>query len=284
MDGIKDDIGRDENRIAWGHPDQATLGVTGILAKLTSSPAASLTFTVDDSNWLEVGMIIDIVNSTGPVVSVTGAEISGISGNTVTVLAAVTSTSGYYVARTGNYNLEPWGISNLVSATGALHGLNPGVAAEAFWKSQQDNATTTLTELAMITMCDAIRKTCGESISVIFTSLGVRRAYWNIMTSIRRFNEPKTFAGGLTGLSFMYGAKDIALVEDPMSPAKTMVLLTEDEIKIFRDKDWYWEDLDGGIFKWVNNFDQFEAYMKQYWQMGTHKRAAHGKFTNLTEV
>ncbi len=50
------------------------------------------------------------------------------------------------------------------------------------------------------------------------------------------------------------------------------------------DKDWYWEDLDGSVFKWVSNFDAWEALMKQYWQFGTHKRNAHGRFTALAEV
>jgi hypothetical protein len=82
----------------------------------------------------------------------------------------------------------------------------------------------------------------------------------------------------------MYGGKDIPVVEDPDAPVKTMAMITESEMKIFRDKDWYWEDLDGSIFKWVSGYDVFEALMKQYWQIGTHKRAAHGMFTNITEA
>lgn len=284
MDGMKDDIAKDENRIAWGHPDQAGLGHTGIIAKLTSSPSTETTFTVDDSHWIEVGMILDTVNSGGPTVDDAGIEVTAVSGNTITIGAAISSTSGYYLTRTGNYNLEPYGISNIVDAAGALHGLNPATAGQGFWASQEDSSTTTLTELAMITMADNIRTAGGEIISAIFCSLGVRRAYWNLLTGLRRYNEPKEFAGGLTGLSFMYGGKDLPVVEDPMAPASHMVFLTEDEIKIFRDKDWYWEDIDGSVFKWVNGYDQFEAFMKQYWQMGTHKRNAHGKFTALTEA
>ena len=286
MDGLKGDIGKDENRIAWGHPDQGSLGVTGILAKLTSSPAGGTTFTVDTVQWLEVGMLVDTVNSTGPVVTNAGTLITGLNSttNTVTVSAAITSTSGFYLARTGNYNKEPWGFSNIISATGSLHNLNPATAGQEFWSSTVDTTTTTLTELAMIGMGDRIRQRGGEAITAIFTSLGVRRAYWNLLTGMRRYNEPRQFNGGLTGLSFMYGGKDLPLVEDPDAPAKTMVFVAENQLKIFRDKDWYWEDLDGSIFKWVANFDVWEALLKQYWQMGTHKRNAHGKFTNITEV
>lgn len=283
MNGLKTDLGKDENRIAWGHVDQGALGHTGILAELTSSPAASTTFTVDDAKWLEIGMVIDIVDSSGPTVDVTGSTISGISGNTVTVSAAITSTSGYYVCRTGNYNNEPYGVSNIVNSTGALHGLNPATSGQEFWASTIDSATTSLTELKMITMADNVRIAGGASPTAIFCSLGVRRSYWNLLTSLRRYNEPKQFDGGLTGLSFMYGGKDLPVVEDPDAPAKNMAMICEPEVKVFRDQDWYWEDIDGAVFKWVADYDIYEALMKQYWQLGTHKRNAHGRFTNITE-
>lgn len=285
MDGLKMDLAKDENRIIWGHPDAGTNDLnTGILAELTSSPATATTFTVDTAQWLEVGMVIDIVNSTGPAVDVTGATITAISGTTVTVGSSISSTSGFYVTRTGNANNEPYGISNIVDSAGALHNLNPATAGQGFWASQLDTTTTTLTELAMISMADDIRTEGGSIISAIFCSLGVRRSYWNIMTGLRRYADPKQFDGGLVGLSFMYGGKDIPVVEDPDAPAGNMAMLTESEIKVFRDQDWYWEDIDGSIFKWVSGYDVWEALMKQYWQVGTHKRNAHGRFTALTEA
>lgn len=286
MDGLKQDLGKDENRIIWGHPDQGTLGHTGILAKLTSSPVTSASFTVDDAHWLEVGMVVDTVNSGGPTVDDAGLTITAISGNTVTVDSTISSTSGYYLCRTGNYNLEPYGISNVVNSAGALHGLNPATAGQEKWKSTVDSTTTNLTELAMITMADRIRIAGGSKVSAVFCSLGVRRAYWNILTGMRRFNEPKKFTGGLVGLAFQSDtdSEEIPVVADPDAPSSTMVMLTESECKVFMDKDWYWEDLDGSIFKWVSNYDAWEALMKQYWQFGTHKRNAHGKFTALTEV
>lgn len=282
MDGLKTDIGKDENRIAWGHIDQSGT-VTGILAELTSSPAASTTFTVDSAQWIEVGMVLDTVNPVGPAVDDAGIIVTNVSGNTITVSAAISSTSGFYLTRTGNYGQEPYGLSNIVRSTGALHGLNPATVGESFWAAQLDTTTTTLTELAMLTMCDNIRRASGEVPSAIFCSLGVRRSYWNILTGMRRYNEPKAFAGGLVGLSFMTGGKDLPVVEDPDAPVSNMAMITEKEMKIFRDKDWYWEDLDGSIFKWVSGFDVWEALMKQYWQIATHKRNAHGRFTNLTE-
>lgn len=280
MDGLKEDLKKDQNRIAWGQA-----GSTGILATLTSSPAGGTTFTVSNAQWLEEGMILDIVATAGPTVETTAFEIASISGTTITTVAAVTGTSGSVLVRTGNYANEPYGIfGQIVDSTGALHALNPATAGQGFWASQEDSTTTTLTELAMITMADNIRRAGGSTISAIFCSLGVRRSYWNILTGLRRYNEPKKFDGGLVGLSFMYGGKDIPVVEDPDALPKSMLLVTESEIKLFQDSDWYWEDTDGSVFKWVTGYDAFEALMKKYWQLGTHKRNAHGKFSNITEA
>jgi len=135
----------------------------------------------------------------------------------------------------------------------------------------------------MIARVDDVRKVSGKIPTVILASLGVRRSYWNLMTSLRRFNEPKTFNGGLTGLSFMYGEKDLPVVADPDAPAKQMFFLNEKELKIWRDKKWHWQDQDNSVLKWVTDFDAWEALLKQYWNLGTHQRNAHAKMTNITE-
>lgn len=280
MDGLKDDILKDENRVVYGHIDAAV--ASGIKAKATGASTGTL-ITVDSTQHLDEGMVIDITAAGTPVSGGTAATITQInSATTFTVGAAVAGTVvGNYISRTGDYNQEPTGLNKIVDNSGALHGLDPATTPK--WASYEDSSTTTLSELVMIGAMDNIRVAGGKVPSAIFTSLGVRRAYWNLMTSLRRYNEPKTFAGGLTGLSFMYGEKDLPLVADPDCPAKSMFFLTESEIKIWRDKPWYWEDRAGGVLQWITDYDAFEGLMKQYWQIGTHQRNAHGKLTNITE-
>lgn len=280
MDGLKDDLLKDENRIAYGHIDAAT--ASGIKAKLTATSTGT-TITVDSTWHLDEGMVIDITAAGTPVSGGTAVTITGITSDTTfTVGTAVAgATTGNYVSRTGDYNQEPTGLNKIVAATGALHQLDPATTPK--WASVVDSTTTSLTELAMIKEMDAIRRSGGKIPSAIFASLGVRAAYWNLMTSLRRYNEPKTFPGGLTGLSFMYGEKDLPVVADPDTPAKNMFFLTESELKIWQSKDWRWEDKDNSVLKWVTDYDAFEGFMKKYWQLGTHQRNAHGKMTNITE-
>lgn len=279
MDGLKNDLAKDENHVVYGHIDAAV--ASGIKAKLTAT-ATSATQTVDSTQYLQEGMVVDVVNAGTPVAGGTAVTIVSINSDTsVTFSGSVTGTSGNYVTRTGDWNLEPNGLNKIVDDTGVLHGLDP--ATTPSWKSYEDSSSTSITELLFIKTMDEIKRKSGKVPSAIFLSLGVRRGYWNLMTSLRRYNEPKQFDGGLTGLSFMYGEKDLPVVADVDTPAKSAFFLTESELKIWRDKEWFWEDTDNSILKWVTDYDAFEALMKQYWQIGTHQRNAHGKITNLTE-
>ncbi len=278
MDGLKSDLARDENRIAYGHTSSSV--ATGILAAVTAT-ATSATITVDTTQYLEVGMVLDVTNAGTPVSGGTGVTVVSITSATVVVVSgSVTAVSGNYISRTGNYNMEPNGLNKIIDSTGALHGIDP--ATQTSWKSYEDSSTTSLTELAMIGVMDQV-KTLGQgSPTVIFASMGVRRAYWNLLTALRRYNEPKQWTGGLVGLAFQHD-KEIPVVADRDTPNKHMFFVDENEIKIWRDKDWHFEDIDGAVLKWVSDYDAFEGLMKQYWQMGTHRRNAHAKFTNITE-
>ena len=134
----------------------------------------------------------------------------------------------------------------------------------------------------MIRRCDDVRVNGGK-ISAIFTSLGVRRAYFNLLRQDRQFVNTQTFDGGYTGLPFNYGT-EIPVVEDPDCPASTMYFLTEKDITIRQTKDWYFDDRDGSIFKWVGGYDSYDVMMKRYWNVSTYRRNGHAVMTGITEA
>lgn len=286
MTGLKEDLTRDSNRIAWGHFQANTVGATGIIARCTAIGTATTTINAPTTSLVEVGMVIDITDNVGtPIASGTGRTVVSALpfASSFTVDVAVTTAVGNNVVRTGNFNKEPYGILGIVDNAGTYHGINSATAGNEYWRSVVDSSTTTLTEASMIANCDGIRRSGGSRPTAIFCSLGVRRAYFNLMTSLRRYNEPKEFSGGLIGLAFNYG-KEIPVVEDIDCPTSTMVFLTEKELKVYRSKPWHWQDRDGAVLKYVHDFDAWEALMKQYWQIVTHKRNAHAKMTNITEA
>jgi hypothetical protein len=134
----------------------------------------------------------------------------------------------------------------------------------------------------MIRLTDDVRVNGGKT-SLILTSLGVRRAYFNLLTQQRRYVGTTNFEGGMTGLAFSNG-RDIPVVEDIDAPPNKLWFLDESSFKVYRESDWSWLDKDGNIWKWVTNADAFEAVMRQYWEFATDRRNANGLLSDITEA
>lgn len=276
MDGLKEDLKKDVNRILWGD-GTGTLGVidtdqTGTTVSLGTGP--------DAVKYIDVDMVVDICESNGTVIA-SARRVTAVdedNGNFTISGANVDMDVSDIVVRTGNYNKEPNGLTNIVSATATLHDLAPGT--EALWKSKVESVNGALSEAGMIAMCDHLR-TKGGRPSVIFADLASRRAYFNLLTTQRRFSGTKTFDGGFTGLTFSYD-EDIPVVTDVDAPAGKLWYIDESKLKIYRRRPWYFEDKDGSIWKWVNDYDAFEAMMKQYWEFAAVRRNTFGVQTGIT--
>lgn len=276
MEGIKDDLGKDTNRIAHGDG-------SGLLATLTST-AASATQAVDTTRLLEVGMQVDVLTiSDGTTVQLdTEIEAVDTAANEVTLADSITGATTAGIFRQGSYEKEPNGLGSIIGTTNEIYGVDP--ATVAAWKSViNDNGGTNraLSEGLMIKMVDDIRVNGGKT-SLILGSLGVRRAYFNLLTQQRRYADTKEFAGGFKGLAFNSG-REIPMVEDPDGPPDQMDFIDESEIKIYQSKDWHWSDDDGNTLKWVTDYDAFEAVMKKYWEIGCSRRNAQGRLADITE-
>lgn len=275
MEYLKDDVSKDSNRIAYGDG-------TGLMASIADT-ATSASHAVDNAQYLEVDMIVDVlVRSSGATVLL-NTTITDIVGTTVTFGSSFTGALTQGVYRQGSYGREPSGMGSILSDTSILHGLNPSTQRK--WAANIEangGVLRALSEGLMIKTADRIRTASGKRPSVIFGSLGVRRAYFNLLVQQRRYTDTKEFEGGFQGLAFNYG-KEIPMVEDTDSLPNRMNFLTESEIKVYRDKGWHWMDDDGTVLKWVKDFDAFEAILRQYSEIGTTQRNAQGALTDLIE-
>lgn len=279
MDGLKDDLAKDSARVAYG------TGV-GHLALITADNGTDNIVDVDSVQYLDVGMVVDIALAATPfTVLASGRTITAIDEDALEVTydgADVDPDNTYALYRSGSENLEPSGLSIITDDALTLHGLS--VATEPKWAGNVDDNSGTpraLSEGLMIAMCDTIRRKGGKT-SVIFNSLGVRRAYFNLLTQQRRYADTKEFAGGFTGLAFNYGT-EIPVVEDVDCQPNTMYFVQEKELKIYQTKEWHWADDDGNVLKWVTGYDAFEAFMRKYWEIGTASRNKQGRIEDITE-
>lgn len=282
VNGLKTDVAKDVNRIFYGDG-------SGFLA-VASATATSATQTFNTGvgvQYLEPNMVVDIVNASG-VVQTAGAVIQSVnrSNNTVLFTASVTVNSTWGLVRAGNSSnggqREPTGLRAIVNNTGALFFVDP--ATEPVWSAVVDangGTNRALSESLMIRLTDNVRINGGDT-SLILMGLGVRRAYFNLLSTQRRYIDNKEFDGGIRGLAFHNG-RDIPVVDDIDVPANQAFFLDESSLTIYRNADWSWLDTDGNVWKWVANKDAFEAILACYWEIGVDRRNANGVLRDITE-
>lgn len=277
MDGLKTDLVKDTNRILWGNG-------LGTLSTVTTAGTTVNTVTVGSArgalNFIELDMMVDVVTPDGVTTKASNRKITGINESTGVITldgATFSSAVGDIIVRTGDYGREPQGLTSLVSASGTLFNLSP--TSEPKWKSTEDNTGGALSESKMIAMCDVLR-TKGGRPTVIAMDLDTRRAYFNLLTTQRRFTGTKQFDGGFTGMTFSYD-EDIPVITDVDAPAGKAWFLREPDFTVYQIRDWGWEDR-GTLWKWVTNYDAYEALMKKYWEFAVNRRNTQGVMTGIT--
>lgn len=278
MSGLKDDLTKDQNRIIYGDG-------MGTVATVTAK--AANTVTVDDVRFFQDDEVIDVVAAADGTVHAQKRMVTAIDEDTNTVTydgvdATATIVVGDLVVRTGNYGREPNGFESIVDNAGEIYNVDP--ATVPIWKSiinDNGGVNRALSEGLMIKTTDDIRRKGGKT-SLILCGLGVRRAYFNLLSQQRRYVNTKEFAGGLTGLAFNNG-REIPVVEDVDAPPNEMEFIQEDTFKIYQARDWSFLNLDGDIWKWVVGYDAWESVMAKYWEVGCSRRNANGKLKDLTE-
>src|SRR5690606_21016721 len=124
-----------------------------------------------------------------------------------------------------------------------------------------------LSEGLMIQMVDRIR-TRGGTTSLILQSLGVRRAYFNLLSQTRSTVNTQEFTGGFKGLAFTTDQGEIPVIADVDAPLNTQYFLNEQTFTVYRDEDWHWLDRDGSMWKQVRDssgdYDAWYARLAEY--------------------
>lgn len=282
MKGLKNDLLKDQNRQVYGDGSGAvaTVATAGTVNNIVTQTA----------QWAQLGMQVDVIDGTtlgnvNPTVKASNRQITAIAmaTNTVTIDGtAVAVAVGDIIVRTGSVNRE-WSGFGAIFKTGTFQNVDPTI--EPSWSPVIDaNGGTNrpLSEGLMILMNDNIRASGGK-VTAMFSNLGVRRAYFNLLSQQRRYTNTTKFEGGFSGLAFTTDQGDIPFVVDIDAPKNRVYFINEDEITLYRESDWSFMDRDGSKFQRVIGYDAYEATMYQYSQMGTHRRNTHGLLADITE-
>lgn len=242
----------------------------GQLTTLNGAVSGSTSVVVNSTQYLAVGMYVEFwksdntnetTNDSGLPTGYTGTLITAInnSTNTITVTTAQTLTTGDTVARAGNNTgftttKEMNGLDTTIDDgtdySGRLYfGVNRGTYPILY--GNRVNASSSLTENLMQQAFDLARQIGGGVIDLAITDYGTRRAYSNLLTSLKRYpvegvNAPE-FAGGQEvskdlrtqmgeGLSFS-GA---VVIPSRQAPPKKMYMLDTDSWKLFQQSEIEW--------------------------------------------
>lgn len=279
IEGLKDDLAKDQNRQVYGN-------ASGVLATVASDGVNSIT--VEDAMYLQEDMMVDIYASDLTTVRVSNRQLTSVDpdANTATYSgadASATIVAGDVVVRTGNINREWIGFDSIISDTGTLYNIDP--TTEPVWKATVDDnsgVNRALSEGLLILNADRIRAK-GSYPTAMFSNLGVRRAYFNLLSQQRQYVNTKTFEGGFTGLAFTTDKGEIPFVVDVDCPKNTVYGVNEKNLTLYRDADWAWMNRDGSMWSRVQGYDAYEARMFQYSELGAHRRNSHFVIKDVTE-
>lgn len=280
--GLKRDLARDLNRQIYGD------GTGTIATVATTATGTAIVF--DNVQWAEIDMTVSFIRA--GVVTGTQKTITAINETTKTITfdSSIAAVSGDLLVRSSNgvtnYNKELTGLAAIVKATGSLHGIDP--ATTPVWASTVTALGTpptpaTLTELNLINLVQKVDKQGGD-VDVFLASPGVYNAYWSLLTSLRQFTNGATLAGGQRAFTFEALGKPIKFVSDYAAPSNTLYALSSKELVINRKRDWAWMDRDGSMWQRVGETDAYQARLFQYSELGTYRRNAHAKLTNIAEL
>ena len=285
--GAVNDLRKDLNRQAFGDG-------TGTLCQITADGAN--TVTVDNLQYLRVGMLVDFINqSTDAYLSTAGSPrtITAINPTTRVVTYSgtdLTATPGTHVLCVdGNWKVEINGLRNItrsdLTQNFTLHGINSSTAGNEYWQAKQvDGGNGVFDEDAGQLLLDRIGAEGWET-ELILTTRGVRRRYVNQLKAQKRWNDANagTMHGGFKYIDY----NGLPLVFDDDCPKQHMFFI--------RPEDFLWIQLNGNDFRWMNrdgailrkvespDTDAYKATLYKYCDLGIQRRKTQGVIYNLAD-
>lgn len=284
LDGIRNDLRKDVSRQVYGD------GTAIVAATAANTAVNTLTLSSDEPirhGFLYVGMVVDIGTSAAPTGVASARTITAINPATPSITidgAAVTTAATDKVFRSGAagasstvYEIDA-GLQKLVStAANTVGGIN--AATDTVWDNARD---TTGGALALDTMMKAFntQRISGGNLTAIITSFGLQRAFFNLLQSKVQYVTPTKLAGGFQSLEFM----GMPLIADIDAPFGKMFFLDESTLKVFSNRDWHFLDEDGNVLKWNNGYDEWEAVLARYMNLGATRRNNQLVISGLTDT
>lgn len=283
LDGIRNDLRKDVSRQVYGDG-------TAIIAS-TAVVSASTTVGLQSDEplrhgFLYVGMVIDIGTAANPTADSASRTITAVNlaGPSITVDSAITAAAGDKIFRAGAagaasavYEINGGLQAAVSTAANTYGGIN--AATSTYWDNYRNTSGGALSLDAMMQAFNQ-QRVAGGNLTAIITSFGLQRAFFNLLQSKVQYVTPTKLSGGFQSLDF----QGMPLIADIDAPFGKMYFLDESTLKVFSNRDWHFLDEDGNVLKWNNGFDEWEAVLARYMNIGATRRNNQLVVSGLTDA
>jgi hypothetical protein len=286
LDGIRNDLQIDVARQCYGDG-------TAQIAQCGTTTASNVVVLANSEalrkGFLYINQVVDIGTAASPASvasAVTITDLSVASGTITVSGSAVTTSASNFVFRSGSginatSSFEMDGLQKLVTSGSAntVGGIDSSAAGNSFWQNLQDTSGGALALDKMMQNYNQVR-IAGGNLSVVLSTFGLQRAFFNLLQSQVRYTEPQTIRGGFQVLEF----QGMPFIADRLAPFGKVHWLDESYLKVFTNRDWHFLDEDGHILKWVPNADAWQAALARYMNLGISRRNVQLVQSGLTDT
>jgi len=134
----------------------------------------------------------------------------------------------------------------------------------------------------MLNAVDVTRIRSGKSVDTIRMGLGQRRKYANLLLPDVRF-APTVLKGGYETLTFSGGDGSLSILVDPLTQPNTIYFEPNGIIKKYELSPLGWGNLDGSQLHQRANYDEWDAFLRIYTNLGVEQRNCLTCLYDLTE-
>lgn len=277
---IRTDVQKERNRQFFGNGSGARAVAAGAVSGQTVVVASTAQLDINGIYDVMVGATSSIRQ--GPI------TVTNINDDTKVVTFTGTPTgitTGDIFVRRGSYGREWTGLGAILSDTTVLHQLDP--ATVPVWKAEVKTSAGAISELIPTRMADRIYNNDGD-VSVIWTTLGVQRAWFSLLQGQKRIVNTTKFEGGFSGVAFQSASLgEIPMIADIDCPAGTMQFVNEKALTIYDNGGYKFMNRTGSMWRMrresSGDYDEYYATLYEYSEMGTNRRNTHGLISGITE-
>lgn len=168
-------------------------------------------------------------------------------------------------------------------ATAGLHGLS--ATTYSWWQAQVFNNSGTKRALTLEMLQDplsdiVVNSDYGDTdVKFLLSNVYVRDKYVALCQSMRRLVNEMEMDGGFSGVEF----NGKPWVVDPQCRRNRVYYIVPDSLKIFRNSDFDWMDMDGAVLARVAGYDAYEAVLFHYGDLACVTRNCNGLLDDIID-